>query len=466
MSDSYINRISVRNLVEFIMRSGDIDNRSGKGTDKEAMIEGTRLHKKIQGRMGADYRAEVSLKYPVETKKYNILLEGRADGIITNGDKVIIDEIQAYSPEIVAIILKGIEKIHNLGGQFMIMTATLPRIYKEELEKMNIKFEYGKFIKPIKRHLIKIQKQEIVDDIKDICIKGKDSKVLVIVNTVDKAIELYSKIKEMGYINVNLLHSRYVLKDRNEKEKQIKGFSEVKENCGIWISTQIIEASLDIDFDYLYTEMSTLDSLFQRLGRCYRKREYTNKEPNVYIYTENVTGIGKNNVYNEQIHKKSIELLEEYDNQILDEDTKIKLVDKLYSREILEGTEFYRDFKEGIKVLENIVDYDVDKSKAQKLLRNIENQTVIPRAIYEENLELFSKYEQTKNYEEKQAIKREITKLTLNIKISIYGKRAKYISKNPYMPKDNILVIDLPYDSEKGLMFEETNEQNIDNRTL
>ena len=100
------------------------------------------------------------------------------------------------------------------------------------------------------------------------------------------------------------------------------------------------------------------------------------------------------------------------------------------------------------------------------MLRNIENQTVIPRAIYEENLELFSKYEQTKNYEEKQAIKREITKLTLNIKISIYGKRAKYISKNPYMPKDNILVIDLPYDSEKGLMFEETNEQNIDNRTL
>lgn len=100
MSDSYINRISVRNLVEFIMRSGDIDNRSGKGTDKEAMIEGTRLHKKIQGRMGADYRAEVSLKYPVETKKYNILLEGRADGIITNGDKVIIDEIKCLYKEL------------------------------------------------------------------------------------------------------------------------------------------------------------------------------------------------------------------------------------------------------------------------------------------------------------------------------------------------------------------------------
>ena len=44
--------------------------------------------------------------------------------------KVIIDEIQAYSPEIVAIILKGLQMINKLGGKFMVMTATLPRIYK------------------------------------------------------------------------------------------------------------------------------------------------------------------------------------------------------------------------------------------------------------------------------------------------------------------------------------------------
>lgn len=380
--------------------------------------------------------------------------------------KIIIDEVQAYAPEIVAIILKGIEKIHNLGGQFMIMTATLPRIYKEELEKMNIKFEYGKFIKPVKRHAIKIQKQEILDDAENICIKGQNSKVLVIVNTVDKAIELYSKIKEMEDINVNLLHSRYILRDRNEKEKQIKKFSNAEANHGIWISTQIVEASLDIDFDYLYTEMSTLDSLFQRLGRCYRKREYKDKEPNVYIYTENVTGIGKNNVYNEQIHKKSIELLEEYDNQILEEDTKIKLVDKLYSKEMLEGTQFYKDFKEGIEVLNNIIDYDVDKTKAQKLLRNIENTTVIPKSIYDENIELFKQYCECKDYKEKHKIRRMINKLTVSIKVSPYSKKAQFIIKNPYMDKNEIPIIDLPYDSERGLILNENNEENFDKRSF
>ena len=79
-------RISVRNLVEFIFRSGDIDNRIGKGAQKEAMQEGSRMHRKIQGRMGMEYRAEVPLKLEVPQEQYVLALEGRADGIITNAD--------------------------------------------------------------------------------------------------------------------------------------------------------------------------------------------------------------------------------------------------------------------------------------------------------------------------------------------------------------------------------------------
>lgn len=80
-------RISVRNLVEFIFRSGDIDNRIGKGAQKEAMQEGSRMHRKIQRRMGAAYRAEVSLKTELEEPHYVISLEGRADGIFTEEKK-------------------------------------------------------------------------------------------------------------------------------------------------------------------------------------------------------------------------------------------------------------------------------------------------------------------------------------------------------------------------------------------
>lgn len=87
-------KISVRNLVEFILRSGDIDNRYGNKNPKEAMQEGSRMHRKIQRRMGAGYRAEVPLKIMLPGEEYVLQVEGRADGIMEEEDGVLIDEIK------------------------------------------------------------------------------------------------------------------------------------------------------------------------------------------------------------------------------------------------------------------------------------------------------------------------------------------------------------------------------------
>lgn len=87
-------KISVRNLVEFVLRSGDLDNRRTAGAEKTAMQEGGRIHRKIQRRMGAEYRAEVVLKHLVEEDQFEILVEGRADGIIEQPSGVTIDEIK------------------------------------------------------------------------------------------------------------------------------------------------------------------------------------------------------------------------------------------------------------------------------------------------------------------------------------------------------------------------------------
>lgn len=81
-------RISVRNLVEFILRAGDIDNRRFGGTDN-AMQEGSRIHRMIQRRMGAEYEPEVFLRYVYTTEKYVLVIEGRADGIITERNEKI-----------------------------------------------------------------------------------------------------------------------------------------------------------------------------------------------------------------------------------------------------------------------------------------------------------------------------------------------------------------------------------------
>ena len=76
-----IIRISVRNLVEFILRSGDIDNRIA-GMDKDAMLMGGKIHRKIQRQMGAGYHAEVSLKHEILCRGFILSVEGRADGIM------------------------------------------------------------------------------------------------------------------------------------------------------------------------------------------------------------------------------------------------------------------------------------------------------------------------------------------------------------------------------------------------
>ena len=85
-------RISVRTLVEFILREGDIDNRIRTNAEN-AMQEGGRIHRMIQKQMGSEYHAEVSLCHTIHTDAYDLVIEGRADGI-QDSDPVLIDEIK------------------------------------------------------------------------------------------------------------------------------------------------------------------------------------------------------------------------------------------------------------------------------------------------------------------------------------------------------------------------------------
>lgn len=97
-------RISVRNLVEFILRSGDLDNRRGGMADKEAMARGGRIHRKIQRQMSGAYQAEVPLVYEKKYDEFSIRLEGRADGIITDEDGYMIDEIKGIYRDVNSLL--------------------------------------------------------------------------------------------------------------------------------------------------------------------------------------------------------------------------------------------------------------------------------------------------------------------------------------------------------------------------
>ena len=129
-------KISVRNLVEFILRGGDIDNRHGGLIDKEAMQLGSKLHRKIQGQMGASYRAEVALKHSADCGNYVITVEGRADGILSEDGKVTVDEIKGIYKDLA--LLKEPLDIHLAQAKCYAYIYG----YQEELENIQVQMTY------------------------------------------------------------------------------------------------------------------------------------------------------------------------------------------------------------------------------------------------------------------------------------------------------------------------------------
>ena len=150
-----IVRVSVRNLVEFILRGGDIDNRTSGSMDKEAMLMGGRLHRKIQRSMGSDYHAEISLKTEIPRDGFRIQVEGRADGIIiheeTGETEVTVDEIKGVLRDLehitepvkvhlaqakcYAYIYAGQKGLENIGVQL-----TYCHLDTEEIKRFEEKF--------------------------------------------------------------------------------------------------------------------------------------------------------------------------------------------------------------------------------------------------------------------------------------------------------------------------------------
>ena len=241
--------------------------------------------------------------------------------------RLIIDEVQAYDPKACAIIVSFIDWVVKMGGKFLLMSATMPYFVKKEIEnrigskfeEINVYEEKKENFKKIYKHKLKIEvienEDKKIDEIIDKAKKGKS--VLVILNTVKEAQEIYKKLKEKADYSLKnkifLIHSRFTLEDRRKKEVELieKEFKNPKpENEGkILVATQVIEASLDINADVLFSEICPLDALIQRMGRVLRRYfdEKVIDETNVFIWVfKNGLESGKGNVYKKELLKLSL----------------------------------------------------------------------------------------------------------------------------------------------------------------
>lgn len=330
--------------------------------------------------------------------------------------KIVIDEIQAYSPYLLAYLMVGLKKIIDAGGKFAILTATLPPFVKDFVEDIIGKDEMekvkcAKFTEGRDRHNIEVCEEKISSEKIYRHYEKNSGKTLVVCNTVKKSQEIHEQLKAMGIEeeNINLLHSKFIKKDRLEKEKKIIQFGETenREN-GIWISTSLVEASLDIDFDYLFTELNDLNGFFQRLGRVNRKglksyeihgdvKGVTISQspklefPNVYLYTDIEKNLlisknGNTGFIDETIHNLSKEAILTVQG-ILSENQKVELIETYMTSEKISDSYFIHEYRKMKNYISSLYPGEVDRDEVRKKFRDITSYTVIPLSVYEEEKE-------------------------------------------------------------------------------
>ena len=271
---------------------------------------------------------------------------------ISSYSKFIIDEIQMYSPDILAAIIYAIKMIHIMGGKVAVLTATLPPFVKEELLKnIGDDVQLADFSSEgILRHNVKVFDDKLkTDDVIPIVNETNSDtvkKYLVVCNTVKTANRIYRELSESNIdAEINLFHANFIKKDRMKKEKEIMVASEKKLNemnkPEIWISTSVVEASLDIDFDILITELSDLFSLFQRFGRTNRKGKKDFSNYNCYVFTE--LQDRADSFIDKDIHNLSKDAIVTVDG-VLTEQEKNSLIEKYLSVEKVQDTDYYKDY--------------------------------------------------------------------------------------------------------------------------
>ena len=361
--------------------------------------------------------------------------------------KIVVDEIQSFAPEAIAAIVVFLKEIHSLGGRFLLMTATLPPFIRQEFEKLpDVIIPLPQYLDKI-RHRLKLIGKHITSEAANSLIKGKskNKKVLIICNTVAKAQQMYDALIDL---QPQLIHARFVGRDRKQKE------SDIMKTTGpcIWISTQIVEATLDIDFDILFTECASIESLFQRFGRCFRKRDYDADDPNVYIFASDPSRI-----YDHLLFNKTWEILHDYDMQLLNEETKQTIIEKVFS-----GIEskYYERYKNTKELLE--LGYKTEsKAKAQQEFRTITNShIVIPEPVYHENQtqieELINHIDAIGN-NQRDRIRRQAELRDYTVSIQLFSDKEKLIKPiegSEYCKRHSIMIMKgVNYSFAKGMEF-------------
>lgn len=379
-----------------------------------------------------------------------------------HGAAFIFDEIHAYEVKRLALILKTIEYLsQNYNAYFLVMSATFPTLIKSWLrdalgDPVEIAAEPALF-DAFKRHQLVLLDGELLSGeglarIADDAQAGKS--VLVVCNLVDRTQTVYRELRERlkkSGIPVELLHGRFNVRDRLAKEKLVReatGSTSKQRHSIVLVATQVVEVSLDIDLDTIYTDPAPLEALVQRFGRVNRRRE--KKIVPVHVYRQPDDG---QKIYDKTLVAGTLEVLNRENDKPLDESAIGGWLDEIYSGEVArrwleEYTIAANEFE--ATCVQTLRPFAADEGLEERFYRAFDGLEVLPISLHDE-------YEGLKEEEPIRASE-------LLVPIS-WGRYHALANENRVLPRERgePYIVKAAYSSEIGLTFDEMpNEEDDD----
>jgi len=329
------------------------------------------------------------LKGPYCLKGYESLLSDCFNAVF------ILDEVHVYEAKRLALILATVKYLReSFGAKFFVMSATLPKLLRDCLKDalgdyallQSTSDLYSKF----QRHRLSLkdgdlQNPRALDEIAE-AVRGGRS-VLVCCNTVRRSQDVYLELKrrlDSGF-EIILLHGRFNGKDRLVKENAVRkatGSKSDQRKPILLIATQVVEVSLDIDLDVIYTDPAPLEALLQRFGRVNRRR--LKQYANVYVFRDPADG---QRIYNGALVKASLAVLEKNNDMMIDESKVSDWLDDVYKAEIAESwhkeyQDAYEEFWNG--VLLSLRAFNSDEGLEEAFYQSFDSLEVLPLSLLDE----------------------------------------------------------------------------------
>jgi len=302
----------------------------------------------------------------------------------------IFDEFHAYPINGLYILINFIKKFnenfgYNIKSIFMSATShpDLERLIDEHMDLTEFDFtnEYEKK----RRYLYNVESSDITDEesLRAVVKKAEECNVLILCNTVENAIRTYLLLKnEYNLKRILLLHSRFTYRDRRDKENKLEELSKLSRGF-VLVSTQVAEVSLDVSFDYLFTEIAPIPSLIQRFGRVNRYSDYT-EDINVSIFYPTDIDKSRRYPYKKGEIKATFNELMNLEDRIKNELVLIKRYREsplgLDRNELKEIKRYFEKWENDTKYFFSI---DLTDDKLNKLLKFRDTNTalIIPRCF-------------------------------------------------------------------------------------